>query len=118
MRIKRSKISKTGKKKLFKSVKGYRGSHSKTVKKAIEAYYHAGAYAYAGRKNKKRDFRKLWIVRINAASRMFGLRYNELMYGLKVSNVNINRKVLADLAINDIDAFKDYVEIAKKGLEN
>ncbi len=103
-------------KRLFKKVKGYRGARSKLLRTAKEALTRAEAFATRDRKQKKRDFRKLWIVRINAAARAEGLRYGELMDGLKKADVTINRKMLSELAINNKAAFTELVNTAKSKL--
>jgi large subunit ribosomal protein L20 len=116
MRIKRAVIKKSKRKKFLKSTKGYRGAASRRYSLAIERFYRSGVYSYVGRKDKKREYRKLWIVRINAAARMSGLRYNELIHGLKVAGVSINRKMLSEIAVNDFTAFEEYAKIAKEAL--
>ena len=96
--------------KILKLAKGYRGAKSKLFRTANQAVMKSLVYAYVGRKHKKRDFRKLWITRINAAARMNGMSYSRFMNGLKKSNIIINRKILAELAVNDKEAFKSLVE--------
>jgi len=103
-------------KKILKLAKGYRGAKSKLFRVAKQQVMKSGNYAYIHRRLKKRDFRKLWIARINAAARNNGLSYSRMMYGLKTAGVGINRKVLADLAINDPAAFSELVDLAKKNL--
>lgn len=93
--------------------KGYWGNKSRHYKMANEQLMKSGRYAYVGRKQKKRDFRKLWITRINAAARMNDISYSRLINGLKVAGITINRKMLADLAVNDAKAFADLAEKAK-----
>lgn len=100
-------------KRVLKMAKGYRGAKSKQFRTAKQAVMKSLKYAYVGRKLKKRDFRKLWIARINAAARINGLSYSKFMHGLKLADVNLNRKVLADIAINDPDGFSNLVETAK-----
>ena len=100
----------------LKLAKGYRGARSKQYRVAKQSVMRALTSAYAGRKQKKRQFRQLWIARINAAARMNGLSYSKMMHGLKVAGVDINRKMLADLAVNDAQAFAQFAEIAKKAL--
>ena len=97
---------------VLKLAKGYRGARSKQYRVAKQSVMRALTSAYAGRKQKKRDFRKLWIARINAAARMNGLSYSKLMHGLKLAGVEVNRKVLADLAVTDMTAFKALVDKA------
>lgn len=102
----------------LKLAKGYRGARSKQYRVAKQSVMRALASSYAGRKQKKRQFRQLWIARINAAARMNGLSYSKLMHGLKVANIDINRKMLAELAVNDAEGFTALAEIAKKQLHN
>lgn len=100
-------------KKVLKLAKGYFGSKHRIFKTANEQVMKSLLYAYRDRRTKKRDFRRLWIVRINAAARLNGLSYSKLMHGLKLADVNINRKMLADLAVNDINAFNSLASVAK-----
>ena len=100
----------------LKLAKGYRGARSKQYRVAKQSVMRALASSYAGRKQKKRQFRQLWIARINAAARMNGLSYSKFMYGLKLANVDLNRKVLADMAINDAAGFATLAELAKSKL--
>lgn len=100
--------------KVLKQAKGYYGAKSKQYRAAKEQVMRSLRYAYIGRKLRKRDFRSLWITRINAAARMSGLSYSRFMSGLKKAGIDLNRKVLADLAVNDAAAFAKLVEIAKK----
>ncbi len=102
--------------KILKIAKGYRASSSKLYRVANEQVLHSLSYAFAHRRKKKGDFRKLWIARINAAARMNGISYSRMMDGLKKSGVSVNRKILADLAVNDAPAFSQYVAMAKNGL--
>ena len=99
--------------KVLKLAKGYRGARSKQYRVAKQSVMRALTSAYAGRKQKKRQFRQLWIARINAAARMNGLSYSKFMYGLKLAGVELNRKVLADMAINDAEGFATLAELAK-----
>lgn len=101
-------------KKVLKLAKGYFGSKHRIYKTANEQVMKSMQYAYRDRRSKKRDFRKLWIVRINAAARMNGLSYSKLMHGLKLADININRKMLADLAVNDLNAFNSLATAAKE----
>lgn len=101
---------------VLKLAKGYRGARSKQYRIAKQSVMRALATAYAGRRKKKGDFRRLWIVRINAAARMNGLSYSKLMHGLKLANVEINRKMLAELAVNDAAGFATLAETAKAKL--
>ncbi len=109
--------SRRRRKKVLKATKGYRGGRSKLYRTAVEALHRALAYAYRDRKRRKRDFRRLWIMRINAAARLSGLSYSRLLMGLRKSGVEINRKLLAELAVNDPLAFSKLAELAKEALE-
>lgn len=113
-RIKRGVSTRKRHKKIMKLAKGYHGSRSKTFRVANQAVMRAWQYAYAHRRLRKRDFRKLWIARINAACRQNEMSYSTFIHGLKVAGVEINRKMLADLAINDEKAFADLVQLAKE----
>lgn len=113
MRIKRGVNAVKKRRKIFKLSKGYFGSKSKSYRIAREAVMKSLMYAYVGRKNRKRDFRQLWIGRINAAARLNGLSYSKFMHGLKVAGINLNRKVLADIAVNDAAGFAALAEKAK-----
>jgi large subunit ribosomal protein L20 len=104
-------------KKILKLAKGYRGTKSKLYRSAKESVERGLNFAYTGRKLKKRDFRSLWIVRIGAAARLNGLNYSQLMHGLKVAGIELDRKVLADLAVNQPEAFKEVTVQAKNALE-
>ena len=97
----------------LKLAKGYRGARSKQYRVAKQSVMRALTSSYAGRKQRKRQFRQLWIARINAAARMNGLSYSKFMYGLKLANIDLNRKVLADMAINDAEGFATLAELAK-----
>lgn len=101
---------------VLKLAKGYRGARSKQYRIAKQSVMRALATAYAGRKERKRQFRQLWIARINAAARINGLSYSKFMYGLKLAGVELNRKVLADMAINDAEGFASLAELAKTKL--
>ena len=103
-------------KKILKLAKGYYGAKSKLYRPANEAVMRALRSAYSGRKQKKRDYRKLWITRINAAAHLNNLSYSKMMHGVKVANVAIDRKILADLAMNDAAAFSKLAEVAKENL--
>ena len=98
---------------VLKLAKGYRGARSKQYRVAKQSVMRALATSYAGRKERKRQFRRLWIARINAAARLNGLSYSKFMYGLKLADVEINRKMLAEMAVNDAEGFKALAEIAK-----
>lgn len=115
-RIKRAVHARKKKKSYFKAAKGYRGGRSRLLRTVKEAVDRARCYAYRDRKTKKRDFRSLWIIRINAAARICGISYSKLMHGLKLAEVDIDRKSLADLAIFDFDAFRSVAETAKAKL--
>jgi large subunit ribosomal protein L20 len=115
-RVKGGVVSRKRRKKVLKLAKGYYGSKHTLFKTAKEQVYNAYNYAYRDRRQKKRDFRKLWIARINAAARMNGLSYSKLMHGLKLAEVEVNRKMLADLAVNDAAAFTALAEKAKDAL--
>ena len=116
MRIKRGVNAVKKRRKILKLAKGYRGAKSKLYRIARQAVMKSGNYAFVGRKQKKRDFRKLWIARINAAARMNGLSYSKIMFGLEQAGINLNRKVLADMAVNDANAFNALCEQAKAKL--
>ena len=116
MRIKRAVNAVKKRRKILKLAKGYFGGRSKRYRVAREAVMKAQLYAYVGRKAKKRDFRSLWIARINAAARLNGLSYSKFMCGLNRAGITLNRKVLADLAVNDAPAFAQLVEKAKAAL--
>jgi len=109
--------SRSRRKKYIKLASGYRGSRHRLMKTARQAVDRSGVYAYRDRKARKRDFRKLWISRINAASRAAGLSYSRFISGLRLADVEVNRKVLADIAVNDEAAFSQLVELAKSKLE-
>ncbi len=113
MRIKRGVNAVKKRRKILKLAKGYFGGKSKRYRVARQAVMKSQMYAYIGRKQKKRDFRSLWIARINAAARLNGLSYSKLMHGLKLAGIELNRKVLADLAVNDAAAFTAVAEKAK-----
>ena len=113
-RVKSGRITKKKHKKVLKMAKGYFGAKSIRFRNAKQAVLKSLSYAYVGRKNKKRDFRRLWIARINAGARQNGLTYSKLIAGLKKANVTVNRKMLAELAVNDSVAFAEIAEIAKK----
>ena len=115
-RVKRAMNSRKKHKKVLKLAKGYYGGKSKLFKTANESVIRALRNAYVGRRLKKRDYRRLWIARINAATRMNGLSYSRFMNGMKLAGVDINRKMLSEIAINDPKAFADLVELAKKHL--
>ena len=117
MRIKRGVNAVKKRRKILKLAKGYFGAKSKLYRVARQAVMKSLSYAYVGRKAKKRDFRKLWIARINAGCRANGMSYSTFMHGLKLAGVNLNRKVLADLAVNDAATFSALTETAKAQLK-
>ena len=116
MRIKRTVNALKKRRKIFRLSKGYFGNKSKSYRIAREAVMKSLNYAFKGRKLRKRDMRSLWIARINAAARINGLSYSKFMHGLKAAGINLNRKVLADLAVNDAPAFTQLAEKAKAAL--
>ena len=116
MRIKRAVNAVKKRRKILKLAKGYYGNKSKSYRIAREAVMKSLNYAFIGRRRRKRDFRRLWIARINAAARINGISYSKLMHGLNLAGINLNRKVLADLAISDPAAFTQLVEKAKAAL--
>lgn len=115
-RVKRGVTARASHKKVLKQAKGYRGARSRVFRVAKQAVTKAGQYAYRDRKAKKRMFRRLWIARINAGARECGISYSRLMQGLKLAEIDIDRKMLADLAISDQAAFSSIVEKAKASL--
>jgi len=115
-RVKRGVTAKARHKKILGKAKGYYGARHKTYRTAKQAVIKAGQYAYRDRRQRKRQFRALWITRINAAARLHGLSYSRLIDGLKKAGIEIDRKVLADLAVNDAEAFAAIAEQAKSGL--
>ena len=117
MRIKRGVNGVKKRRKILKLAKGYFGGRSKRYRVAREAVMKAQLDAYIGRKNKKRDFRSLWIARINAAARLNGLSYSKFMFGLKKAGINLNRKVLAEIAVSDAAGFTALCEQAKAKLK-
>jgi len=117
VRVKRGKVGHRRHKKVLKAAKGFRGSRSKTYRAAKETLLRAGAFAYRDRKKRKRDFRQLWIIRINAAARGKGLSYSRFMDGLNKAGVKLNRKMISELAIADQSAFDALVEKAETALQ-
>ena len=113
-RVKTARTTRARHKKVLKLAKGYYGAKHYRYRMAKQAVMKSGMYAYVGRKDKKSNFRKLWITRINAAARMNGLTYSKLIAGLKKANVTVNRKMLAEIAVSDAKAFSELAEIAKK----
>ena len=117
MRVKGGTIHRARRKKALKQAKGYFGSKNRLYKTAKEKVMHSGAYAYRDRRNRKRDFRKLWITRINAACRLNEISYSRFIDGLNKANVEVNRKMLSEIAIDDPKAFTELVKVAKAALE-
>ena len=115
-RVKRGLGSKKRHNRTLKLAKGYRGARSKQYRVAKQSVMRALTSSYAGRKERKRQFRQLWIARINAAARMNGISYSQMMHGLKVSGIDINRKMLAEMAVNDAAGFAALAEVAKKAV--
>ena len=115
-RVKGAMMARKRRNKVLKMAKGYWGAKSKHFKMAKQAVLKSGNYAFAGRKMKKRDFRSLWITRISAQAKVCGMNYSTLMHGLKVAGIDLNRKMLAELAVNDKAAFAALVEQAKAAL--
>lgn len=115
-RVKGGTVTRRRRKRVLKLAKGYRGAKHIQFKVAKDQVMKSGLYAFRDRRNRKGEFRRLWIARINAAARMNGLSYSKLMHGLKEAGIDMNRKMLADLAVNDTDAFKALAEEAKKAL--
>ena len=116
-RVKRSVHAKKKRRKTLDLAKGYRGEAHSNYKRAKEAVMKADAYAYRDRRNRKRDFRRLWITRINAAARINGMSYGTFMHGLKLAGVELDRKVLADIAVRDAETFTRFAEVAREASE-
>ena len=116
MRVKGGTVTRARRKRIMKLAKGYTGSKHRLFKTAKDQVMKNGLYAFRDRKANKRNFRELWIARINAGARQNGISYSKLMHGLKLANIDMNRKMLADLAVNDAEAFKAVVDEAKKAL--
>ena len=114
-RVKRSVHARKKRRKVLEEAKGYYGRKNSSYKLAKEQVMRSGAYAYRDRRVRKRDFRRLWITRINAAARLEGMSYSQLINGLSNAGVEVNRKMLADIAVNDRDGFRRFVEIAREG---
>ena len=104
------------KKRLYRKAKGYRGGRGRLLRTVKETLLRSGAFAYRDRRTRRRDFRKLWIIRINAAVRQRGLRYSQFMHALKEAKIELDRKILADMAVHDPEAFDQVVELAKQTL--
>jgi len=116
MRTSKGAARTRAKNRLFKKVKGFVGGRGRLLRSAKETLVRAGAYAFRDRRCRKRDFRKLWIIRINAAVRLHGIRYSEFISGLKKAQIELDRKILSDMAIADPEGFAKVVEMAKKAL--
>ena len=116
-RVKGAMMTRKRRKKVLKLAKGYFGAKSKEFRIANQAVMRSGTNAYIGRKQKKRDFRSLWITRISAACKMNDINYSRFMYGLKAAGITLNRKMLAEIAVSDMDAFATLVETAKKAIK-
>jgi large subunit ribosomal protein L20 len=117
-RVKGGNTTRKRRKKILKLAKGFRGGRSKLFRTAKNAVIKALTYAYRDRRRRKRDFRKLWVIRINAAARENGISYSQFIYGLKCANIQLDRRVLANLAMEDPQAFADIVTLAKAALQN
>ncbi len=117
-RVKRSVHAKKKRRSVLEQTKGFRGQANSNYKRAKEALLKADSYAYRDRRNRKRDFRKLWITRINAAARLNGMPYGQFMHGLKLAGVELDRKVLADIAVRDAETFSRFVEVSREAVAN
>ena len=115
-RVKRSTAGRKKRRATLDRTKGYRGQAKSSYKRAKEALLKADSYAYRDRRNKKRDFRRLWIVRINAAARQEDMSYSQFMHGLKLAGIEVDRKVLADIAVRDPETFRRFAEKAREGV--
>ncbi len=118
MRVKSGKSRLRSKKRLFKEAKGNRGGRGKLLRTVKETVVRARAFAYRDRRNRKREFRRLWITRLSAACRMHGLQYSEFINGLNLANIDLNRKSLSELAISDPAVFREVVELVKSALQS
>ena len=114
MRVKRSVHARKKRREVLERTKGYRGEANHNYKRAKEALIKAETYAYRDRRNRKRDFRRLWITRINAAAKLNGMSYSQFMHGLKLAGVELDRKVLADVAVRDPETFRRFAETARE----
>ena len=117
-RVKRSVHAKKKRRSVLEQTKGFRGQANSNYKRAKEALLKADSYAYRDRRNRKRDFRKLWITRINAAARLNGMPYGQFMHGLKLAGIELDRKVLADIAVRDAETFSRFVEVSREAVAN
>ncbi len=116
MRVKRGVHARKKRRATLARAKGYRGDRSRSYKRAKETLLKADSYAYRDRRNRKRDFRRLWITRINAAARREGMSYSQFMHGMRVAEIDLDRKVLADIAVNDPDTFRRFAEHAREAV--
>ena len=114
MRVKRSVHARKKRREVLERTKGYRGEANHNYKRAKEALIKAETYAYRDRRNRKRDFRRLWITRINAAARLNGMSYSQFIHGLKLAGIELDRKVLADIAVRDPETFRRFAETARE----
>ncbi len=117
-RVKRSVHARKKRRAVLERAKGYRGRKHSSYKRAKEQLLKSGTYAYRDRRNKKRDFRRLWIQRINAAARLNGMSYSQFMHGLKLAGIELDRKVLADIAVRDADTFRRFADSAREAVES
>ena len=117
-RVKRSVNAKKKRRETLERTKGFRGQANSNYKRAKEAMLKADSYAYRDRRNRKRDFRKLWVTRINAAARLNGLTYSTFMHGLKLAEIELDRKVLADIAVRDAETFSRFADASREALAN
>ncbi|SRR4051794_18892511 len=117
-RVKRSVNAKKKRRATLERTKGFRGEANSNYRRAKEALMKADTYAYRDRRNKKRDFRRLWIQRINAAARQNGMSYSQFMHGLKLAGVEVDRKILADIAVRDADTFRRFADTAREAVES
>ena len=116
MRVKGGTVTRRRHKKIIKSVKGQFGTRGRLFRRSNEAFMKSNWYAYRDRRNRRRDLRRLWITRVNAASRLNGLPYSKFIHGLKLADVSLDRKVMADIAVRDANAFAQLVDVAKNAL--
>ena len=117
-RVKRSVHARKKRRATLERTKGFRGEANSNYRRAKEALMKADTYAYRDRRNKKRDFRRLWIQRINAAARLNGMSYSQFMHGLKLAGVEVDRKILADIAVRDADTFRRFADTAREAVES
>ena len=117
-RVKRSVHARKKRREVLERTKGFRGEANSSYKRAKEAMFKADAYAYRDRRNRKRDFRRLWITRINAAARLNGMSYGQFMHGLKLAGIELDRKILADIAVRDPETFSRFADTAREAAES